>query len=303
MKKSIAALALAGLTGVPLALYTLAQGKDETPSPSEIAAAAPAADWAEIPESDLLVMTTTEGGRVVIQLAPDFAPVHVANIRALAAERWWSGGTAITRVQDNYVAQWGDPTAKRMLPKAVTMDPPREYLRPLGEIAPEWIDWPDPYAKRTGFWQGWPVASDGDNVWLTHCYGMVGVGRDMAPDTGTGAELYAVIGQAPRHLDRNIAVVGRVIEGMDYLSSRPRGTGDLGFYEDADDNIAITQLKPMKDMPEAEKTRYQYLAAKSFIRYRDARANRQDPFFDVPAGGADVCNIPVPVRKVPTSAD
>ena len=36
----------------------------------------------------------------------------------------------------------------------------------------------------------------------------------------------------------------------------------------------------------------------SFAKYADARANRRDPFFNKPAGGADICNIPVPVRAV-----
>jgi peptidylprolyl isomerase len=105
----------------------------------------------------------------------------------------------------------------------------------------------DSYADGTGFFEGWPVAGertldkDKDRIqhffpaflktmWPTHCYGMVGVGRNYSPDTGSGAELYTVIGHAPRHLDRNIALVGRVIEGMQHLSSLPRGKGDLGFY-------------------------------------------------------------------------
>jgi peptidylprolyl isomerase len=46
---------------------------------------------------------------------------------------------------------------------------------------------------------------------------------------------------------------------------------------------------------------YQYLSteAASFAAYADARANRRDAFFIRPAGGADICNIPVPVRRVP----
>ena len=47
---------------------------------------------------------------------------------------------------------------------------------------------------------------------------MVGVGRDMAADSGNGSELYAVIGQSPRHLDRNVTLVGRVVEGIELLS-------------------------------------------------------------------------------------
>ncbi|GAA3255116.1 hypothetical protein GCM10020258_13330 [Sphingomonas yabuuchiae] len=42
---------------------------------------------------------------------------------------------------------------------------------------------------------------------------------------GVGAELYTIIGHSPRGLDRNIAVVGRVVDGMDALSTLPRGTG------------------------------------------------------------------------------
>ena len=71
---------------------------------------------------------------------------------------------------------------------------------------------------------------------------MVGVGRNYSPDTGSGAELYTVIGHAPRHLDRNIALVGRVIEGMEHLSTLPRGTGDLGFYKTAPERTPIRAI-------------------------------------------------------------
>ncbi|MCJ8158778.1 peptidylprolyl isomerase [Sphingomonas sp. LaA6.9] len=287
----VAAVALA-----PVAWFALAPGDASAPSPAEIAASAPPGDWIDIPESELLLMETAEGGRVVIQMASEFAPVHVGNIRKIAAARWWDG-TSINRVQDNYVVQWGDATERKTLPEGVIAKPAAEYFRPVKGLSPDWIDWPDPYAKRTGFWKGWPVGGDGDNIWLTHCYGMVGVGRNLAPDTGSGAELYAVIGHAPRHLDRNIALVGRVIEGMEFLASRPRGTGDLGFYTDGQQRIAIGSIKPMSDAEAGAKSRYQYLSSKSFSAYRDARANRRDPFFNVPAGGADVCNIPVPIRR------
>jgi len=71
---------------------------------------------------------------------------------------------------------------------------------------------------------------------------MVGVGRGLSPDTGSGAELYVVIGHAPRHLDRNIALVGRVVEGMEHLSSLPRGAGALGFYEEPEERTPIRSV-------------------------------------------------------------
>src|SRR5688572_33292859 len=59
-------------------------------TPSEVVAAAPASAWRTISPDDLLVIDLKNGGRVVVQLAPAFAPVHVANIqigRASGRER------------------------------------------------------------------------------------------------------------------------------------------------------------------------------------------------------------------------
>jgi len=177
-----------------------------------------------------------------------------------------------------------------------------------GELLPWMILWralgKNPYSKVVAFVDGWPVAaSDGgikESIWPIHCYGAVGVGRNYSPDTGSGAELYTVIGHAPRHLDRNIAVVGRVIEGIEHLSSLPRGNGQLGFYEDASKRVPIRSIRLGDALAEGASPAFEYLDTNSaiFAKYADARANRRDPFFIVPAGGADICNIPVPVRRV-----
>jgi peptidylprolyl isomerase len=165
-------------------------------------------------------------------------------------------------------------------------------------------DWrySDPYSLSVGHQKGWPYATDVNTIWPTHCYGMVGVGRNYSPDTGSGAELYTVIGHAPRHLDRNIALVGRVIEGMEHLSSLPRGSGALGFYtaEEAAKRTPILSVRVANDLPTSEQPRFEYLSTESetFATYAEAIANRRDPFFITPAGGADICNIRVPVRRV-----
>jgi peptidylprolyl isomerase len=130
----------------------------------------------------------------------------------------------------------------------------------------------------------------------------VGVGRDLSPDTGTGGELYAVIGHAPRQLDRVIAVVGRVIDGIDRLSSLPRGTEALGFYKDKAQYVPIAGIRLASDMPAAERPSYEYMdtASPAFARYLHVRANRHDDFYIRPAGGVDLCNVQVPVRKKAT---
>jgi peptidylprolyl isomerase len=303
MKRYLPLLASAAICA---ALPVSAQNAKTYPAPSEIVAAGKPGDWVAIAPSDVLVMDLApdskgKSRRVIIQLMPaPFSQGWVSNIRKLAATHWWDG-TSINRVQDNYVVQWGDATEKKALPDGLAAVDAKDY------VTPDWPtkDWilaradgrPDAYAGAHGFYVGWPLAQGREGLWPVHCYGMVGVGRNLSPDTGTGAELYTVIGHAPRHLDRNIALVGRVIEGIEHMSSLPRGTGALGFYEKEEERVPILSVRlgnETKDVPAFE---YLSTDSKSFAAYADARANRRDAFFNIPAGGADICNIPVPTRR------
>ena len=270
-------------------------------TPTDVVTAAPSAAWQAIAPEDLLVMTLEGGGRVVIQLAPAFAPVHVANIRKFAAANYWQGA-AVYRVQDNYVAQWGINEAKRALSAGAAAHPPAEYVRSARGLAITPLGSPDPYARSVGFSRGWPVALYKDGTAsLTHCYGAVGVGRDLHPDTGTGGELYAIIGHATRQLDRNIAIVGRVVAGIEQLSALPRGSEAMGFYKEGLVAKPIVGMTLASALPPANRPSFQYLdtASASFARYLQVRKNRNDDFYRVAARGVDLCNVSVPVRPTP----
>ncbi|WP_339822194.1 peptidylprolyl isomerase [uncultured Parasphingorhabdus sp.] len=319
-------LSIASLAALAVSAPALAQETEKTeyPSPNAIVDTAPARDWVKISPSDLLVMDLApdaEGNarRVVIQLMPKpFSQGWIRNIRKLAAAHWWDG-TSINRVQDNYVVQWGDAgydnpesgeTEQKALPEGLEIMTDRQYEMiqqpvaliklPQNMVKAREDQRGDGYATWVRHKQGWPIGSGRFSQWPIHCYGAVGVGRNLSPDTGSGAELYTVIGHAPRHLDRNIAVVGRVIEGIEHLSSLPRGKGQLGFYEDASKRVPITSIRLGEALAEDPSPAFEYLDTESeaFAQYADARANRRDPFFIKPAGGADICNIPVPVRRV-----
>ena len=268
-------------------------------TPTDIVNDAPASAWKQIPSDDLLVMDLKNGERAVLQLAPQFAPIHVANIRALARGNYWDGAT-IYRVQDAYVVQWGQNDSEKGFPVGVVGKPPAEYTRSPKGLAITPLGSPDPYAPGAGFVDGWPVAYSLKAGWanLAHCYGSVGVGRDLSPDTGTGGELYAAINPL-RHLDRNIAVIGRVIDGMGNLSSLPRGTEALGFYKDKSMYVPIASVRLASEMPASERPAYEYMDTKSasFAKYLKLRANRHDDFYIRPAGGVDLCNVSPPVRK------
>ena len=290
----------AAIALIPLLAAAQAPAPAKPKTPGEITAEAPKADWREIAADDLLVFELKDGKRVVMQLAPDFAPVHVANIRALAKGGWWHG-SAIYRVQDNYVVQWGNNDSDKPFPAGVVAKPPAEYARPVAGLEVIPLGSPDSYASRAGFVNGWPTAVHDQEALanLAHCYAMVGVGRGLSPDTGTGGELYTVIGHAPRHLDRNIALVGRIVQGVEHMTSLPRGTEALGFYKERTSDVPIVRARLAADVPAAERPRFEYLAGASFAAYLHARKNRQDDFFIRPAGGADLCNINVPVRAIP----
>ena len=127
---------------------------------------------------------------------------------------------------------------------------------------------------------------------------MVGVGRDNAADSGGGPELYAVIGHAPRHLDRNVTLLGRVVWGIELFSVLPRGTAAMGFFEDGVGNVPIRSVRLAADVPEAKRTHLQLLRTDTptFERLIEARRNRVEEWFAEPTGHVGLCNVPLPVR-------
>ncbi len=260
-------------------------------------------DWRQ-PDPDNTLYLQLPGGRVVIELAPKVAPLHVANIKTLAHAHYFDG-LAIVRVQDNYVVQWDDAEHHRPVPAGVHPVAP-EFTAAAGankrfQPLPDH----DEYAAEVGFLDGFPAARDpgSGTVWLAHCYGMVGVGRDDPPESD-GTEMYAVIGHAPRQIDRNVALVGRVLKGVELLSTLPRGSGDMGFYVEAEKPVPIVSMRIASDVPEAERTRIEVLRTDSaaFRAILDQRRNRREEWFKYNPAHIDLCNVPLPARAVPIDA-
>lgn len=290
---------IAALIALTLALgdVALAATPARTPTLAEILAASQPAEWRR-PDPAQTLYLELPAGRVVIELAPAFAPLHVENIRTLAREHYFDG-LAILRAQDNFVVQWGDPTEKKSLGGARAELAP-EFTTPLNAaLAFTALPDADGYAPQVGFVDGFAVARDAGSrtQWLTHCYGAVGVARGNEPRSGNGTALYVVIGQAPRQLDRNIAVVGRVLRGMELLSTLPRGGDALGFYADERQYVPIRTLRLASEVPVAERTALEVLRTESasFAALLGARRNRQDDWMRVPPRHVEICNVPVPV--------
>jgi peptidylprolyl isomerase len=299
---ALAVLILAGCAQQPVAQTALTK----PPTSAEVLAASAPADW-RAPDPENMLYLELKSGRVVLELAPAFAPKHAANIKALVREKYFDG-LVILRSQDNYVVQWGDPQEDESKQKPI-----RTAQKALGpEFARAAADLPftrladgDVYAPEVGHANGFPAARDpaAGQAWLAHCYGALGVSRGNTADSGSGAGLYVVIGHSPRHLDRNITLAGRVIKGMELLSALPRGTGPLGFYEKPTQHVPIRSVRIAADVPARERSELEVLRTDTptWSAFVDARRNRREEWFLDPVGHVELCNVPIPVRAAARS--
>ena len=272
---------------------------EEPRTMASVLAASSASDWRPL-NQDLTLYMDLDHGTVVIELADEFAPQHVSNIRKLVHEKYFDG-LSVIRSQDNYVAQWGDPNEEADSARgfgSAKANLEAEFFRNRNGIEFSAIESDDAYADEVGFVNGFPVGRDDKRAWLTHCYGMVGVGRGMEENSGNGSSLYVVTGHAPRHLDRNVTLAGRVVDGIEHLSSLPRGTGPLGFYEDEKQYVPIRQIRLGSDLPDDQQLHMQLLKTntETFIRLVDTRRFRREEWFADPTGRIGLCNVPLPVR-------
>ena len=205
--------------------------------------------------------------------------------------------------QDNYVAQWGDanegPSKRAIRTAKATL--PGEFDRAMGPDIP-FTPSPDGdiYAAEAGWSMGFPVARDpkSGRTWLTYCYGALGTARGNDADSGGGTQLFVIIGHSPRHLDRNYTAFGRVVKGIELLSSLPRGTGALGFYEKPEQRIVIKSIRVAIDVPAAERTMLQVLRTDTptFSALVSARRTRSEASFKYKVSRIEVCNVPIPAK-------
>ncbi|WP_374603838.1 peptidylprolyl isomerase [Arenimonas sp.] len=295
------------LLALSLAACTHAPQRSDGPAASvpttqEVIDASTPADWRPLdPENTVYLQLPS--GMVVMELAPAFAPEHVANIRTLVKGRYFDG-LSVNRSQDNFVVQWGDPAGdelalRRPLGEAKA-SLPAEFSRDADGLSFRALPDPDGWAPEAGFVDGFAAARDpkAGKAWLAHCYGTIGAGRAMAPDSSNGSELYVVTGQSPRQLDLNITTVGRVVVGMERLSVLPRGTGPLGFYTEAAQRVPILAARMASEMPPEQRARLEVMRTDTatWDAYVESRRNRSDEWYVHPAGHVDVCNLSVPVR-------
>ena len=254
--------------------------------------------WRELNPVNTVFVEMPEG-LVVIELNPAFAPETVKQFKQLAEDRFYDG-LSFYRVIDGFVAQGGDGSDLGELSNIPLVDAEFE------------IDWneefnyihvqsPDMFAPETGIIDGFAVARDPSRgkVWLTHCPGIVAMARNDSPDSSR-TDFYIVIGQAPRYLDRNMNIFGRVVYGMDVVQRIKRGpTLGNGVIQDETESSRISKMQLLSEIPEEDRLKVYVVDTtnEGFKKLLKDRLNRKQKFFhNQPPKVLDVCQVPVAGR-------
>jgi peptidylprolyl isomerase len=265
---------------------------------SDLLAAGPEMLWRQVDPDNVAFMELPEG-RVVIELNPTFAPKTVAQFKRLVLSRFYDG-LSFYRVIDGFVAQGGDGSDLGALSEVPLIDAEFEIAW-SDELPFKPVQQPDMFAAETGFMDGFAAARDDgrEKVWLTHCPGVVAMARNEDADSSR-TDFYIVIGQAPRYLDRNLSIFGRVLEGMDVVQQIHRGpAGNNGVFQDDTASTRIRSIKLLSEFPEEEQLKVFVMDTNSEAfeeLLADRRIRKHKFFHHRPPPVLDVCQVPVGSR-------
>ena len=264
----------------------------ESDEPSRQAQSAGRLEGKELLSQDKLVYVTTDAGLVVIELAPFMAPVHVEQFKNLVKEGFYNG-LRFYRVIDGFVAQAGDLSEKKVSRNRHVLS--AEFSRRhLPESSFESVQSPEFLAKETGFIQGFPAGRNLDDKqeWLLHCPGAVGMARNADANSAT-SDFYIVIGQAPRHLDRNMSVFGQVVYGLENVQKMERGeVAEGGGMSDANRGSTIIKAELGSDVAPSIQLRLvrDKVGSENFQnRLNNARTLSNEFYHYKGTGNVDVC--------------
>ena len=258
--------------------------------------------WRQLDPANTVYMQIGEG-QVIFELNPLFAPKTSKQFTSLLEENFYRS-LSFYRVIDGFVAQGGDESDIDVPNSQPRLE--AEFEKKRSEELP-WtkVQTNDLFAPETGFIDGFAAARDEKHTWLTHCPGALAMARNNEPDSGS-TDFYIVIGQAPRYLDRNLTIFGRVVHGMDVVQRIRRGkTEDNGVIEGDEDRSRIQSMVLGSDVPIEERRDVYVMDTNSpgFDTYLEARRNRKDEFFHhKPPSVLDICQVPIASRieKPPT---
>jgi peptidylprolyl isomerase len=277
------------------------------------AIAAPAddpANWRKV-DSENLLQITVNGGTILVEMRPDFAPGHVAQIKKIAKAGHYDG-LPFFRVIDEFMAQGGDTYAKYQL-----------YPKPYGDLKAEftfkrkpatqpvqWLVNPDNGQTdwdRIGYYQGFLVAGKNDAVadlsadgavqtFPIYCAGIAAMARADNPNSAdTQYFLMRQNRAGPDALDASYTVWGRVLSGLDVVRGiKPGPKSSDGRMPDGD---KATKVQIVADIKSAAKRPTVYVQRTDGPEFAKALAAGQGVNYST---ACDLPPVPVVVEMPPS---
>ncbi|NJC41850.1 peptidylprolyl isomerase [Brevundimonas alba] len=293
--KTVLAAAIAAMLLAAPVLAQDAGGTPPPPPPPTPETTIAATEWRAVPAENLLVIDTTKG-RILLELMPEVAPLHVERIKLLA-RRGFYDNIPWHRVIDTFMAQTGDPLGNGEgqspfpdLKAEFTFR--RDAAMPFAAAA-------EPAGARVGYLHSLPIQTQPDAVfatsgdgkvhgWGLYCPGVAGMARDEGNDTANSQ--FFIMRQAYPALDKRYTIWGMTVGGLDVVRALQVGDGENGMMASAQPD-RMTRVRVAADIPEAERPAVEVLAPGT-PRFRalieEARTAR----------GADfsACDVTLPVQ-------
>lgn len=276
------------LTGLLAAVALTAAAPSATAQDAEV--------WRDVAPENLWVIDTTKG-RVLVELAPEVAPLAVERIQTLTRQGFYQNH-AFHRVIRNFMAQTGDPAGTGAggsdLPDVQGEFTFRRGRRPNFVETPTGREGPAIF----GLYGSIPVRTQPDaQMFITadnrvdatgyFCPGVAGMARSSSPDSANSQ--FFLMTAYRSTLNGQYTPFGRVLEGLDVVEALKAGADE--------DDGAVTEPDMMlnarlaADIPEAERPRAQVL---------DARSPRMAEIVQAAAtergSRLSVCDVVPPVR-------
>lgn len=272
-----------------------ALAQDEVPllSPAEIIEGAPAEIWRPVDHENLLYMDLP-AGTIVIEMRPDFAPLHVARIKELTREGFYDG-LRFHRVIEGFMAQGGDPKGDGT-GGSDKPDLQGEFARDTLETNEFVQIGRDRTAPRVGYVNGMPSGAQPEalrafradrkvELWALHCPGVMSMARASDPNSAN-SQFFLMIGDSRLNLDRRYTAWGWIIDGFEASRRITRG-------EPPSRPTPIIRVRVGADVPLSERKDIDVMRTDSetFVRYLKAAGELNDHGYV-----NDVCDVKVPVR-------
>ncbi|MGV3578955.1 peptidylprolyl isomerase [Brevundimonas sp.] len=280
--------------GLVLAGAPAAQAQETAATAPVAPAAAASPDWRTVPADNLMIIDTNRG-RILVELAPEVAPLHVERMRLLTRRAFFDGIT-FHRVIDGFMAQTGDPLGNGE-GQSPYPDIKAEFTFRRGPETP-FTPVASPAGAMLGFLHSLPIqtqptplmATTGDGKvhgWGAYCPGVAGMARDDNPDSANSQ--FFLMRQPYPALDKRYTVWGTVVSGLDVVRAIKVGDGDNGAVTADPDRM--TRVRIASDLPEAERPVVQVLdtASTAFRTLADGIRTERGADFSI-------CDIVLPVQ-------